>query len=196
MCGRYYIDEDAVTQIQSIVMRAEENLKISGRKDIFPTEKAPVIIRSGYDELSAELFPWGFPGFKDRGLVINARAESVFEKKMFRDSVRRRRCVIPAAGFYEWNREKEKYTFTKESGELLYLAGIYDMYDGENRFVILTTEANESMAEVHERMPLILSKEEMGEWILDDELAEGLLKKVPENLLSSAEYEQQTLKFL
>lgn len=153
MCGRYYIDEDAVTQIQSIVMRAEENLKISGRKDILPTEKAPVIIRSGYEELSAELFPWGFPGFKERGLVINARAESVFEKRMFRDSVRRRRCVI------------------------------------------LTTEANESMTAVHERMPLILSAEEVEEWIFDDDLAEELVKKVPEKLLSSAEYEQQTLKF-
>lgn len=195
MCGRYYIDETAAAEIERIVVRAEESLRMSGKRDIFPSNTAPVIVKNNKDELSVELFPWGLKGFQNKSLIINARAESVMEKKMFRDSVRNRRCVIPAAGFYEWNGKKEKYTFTDGKGKLLYLAGIYDLYDYEKRFVILTTQANDSMIKIHDRMPLILSEEEIEDWIFENELTEELLGKRPEELLGEVEYEQQTLKF-
>lgn len=195
MCGRYYIDETAEAEIRKMVMRVGERLRMSGKMDIYPGSRAPVIIKDRNYELSEELFPWGFPGFQNKGLVINARAESVSEKKMFRDSVQNRRCVIPAAGFYEWNKKKEKYTFTKTDGEILYFAGIYNLYDYENRFVILTTQANESMVRVHDRMPLILSKEEIEDWILDGGRAEEMLGKDSGELVAQSDYEQQVLKF-
>ncbi len=195
MCGRYYIDETAEAEIRKLVMRAEKGIQMYGKMDIYPGSRAPVIIKDRNYELSEELFPWGFPGFQNKGLVINARAESVAEKKMFRDSVQNRRCVIPAAGFYEWNKKKEKYTFTKTDGEILYFAGIYNLYDYENRFVILTTQANESMVRVHDRMPLILSKEEIEDWILDGGRAEEMLGKDSGELVAQSDYEQQVLKF-
>jgi putative SOS response-associated peptidase YedK len=113
------------------------------------------------DGLCCEIKCWGFPGFMDKQLVINARSESAMEKKMFCDAVERRRIVIPAAGFYEWNRQKEKSTFTRKDSSVLYMAGIYRRYEDGDRFAILTTAANESMEPVHDRMPLILDKDEI-----------------------------------
>lgn len=195
MCGRYYIDESTVIQIQGIVMEAERKLNLSVKRDILPSDKAPVIVRRGTDEMASELFPWGFPGFGSGKLIINARAESALERPMFCESVKTRRCVIPAAGFYEWNAKKEKYVITKEKGSVLYLAGLYNLYDNEKRFVILTTAANDSMKYVHERMPLVLEENEVREWLLKDQMASDLLEKIPGRLHAETEYEQQTLKF-
>ncbi len=82
-------------------------------------------------------------------------------KKTFRDSVEHRRIVIPAAWFYEWNRKKEKNIFYRKEQPVLFMAGIYKRYQGEERFVILTTKANASMEPVHDRMPLILEENEI-----------------------------------
>ena len=117
------------------------------------------------DPISAEILKWGFPGFDKGKLLINARAESVKTKSTFADSFASRRCVLPAAGFYEWDRKKEKVTFRLGDKPILYLAGIYRPYGAEKRFVVLTREANDSMRPVHDRMPLILSKEEVRPWV-------------------------------
>ena len=68
------------------------------------------------------------------------------EKGMFREKIHTKRCVIPATGFYEWNRQKEKCEFSRTEQEEMFLAGFYGAFAGENRFVILTTEANPSVA--------------------------------------------------
>ena len=117
---------------------------------------------------------------------------------MFRDNVQCRRVAIPAAGFYEWNQAKEKATFTAEDAEpgkarILYLAGFYGNFDGEDRFIILTTEADESMRDVHHRMPLILEQDEVREWICDDGKLSQFLRKRPEQLKRRMDYEQQRL---
>ena len=116
---------------------------------------------------------------------------------MFRESVLRRRLIIPAAGFYEWNRKKEKVTFTSAVKEqpILYMAGFYNRFGEEDRFVILTTGANGSMADVHERMPLLLKHQELEEWLRDDSRLGEFLHKEPHGLKRKMEYEQQTLFF-
>ena len=76
----------------------------------------------------------------------------------------------------------------------MFLAGFYNLYDGQERFVILTTDANETMP-VHNRMPLILEREEIGDWIFDDIRAKEILHQVPARLKGSSEYVQQTLDF-
>ena len=112
------------------------------------------------------------------------------EKKPCRNSVLHRRCVIAAKGFYEWSKAREKYTFERKDSDVLFLAGCFKMQEGQECFVILTTQANASVEPVHDRMPLILEREEVETWILDDKAAEYLLHKMPVLLERSTEYEQ------
>ena len=103
---------------------------------------------------------------------------------MFRESFLHRRCVVPAAGFYEWNRAGEKAVFEPENKETLYFAGVYRMEKGVPRFVILTTQANESMVKIHDRMPLIIKEEQIEEWRRD----RGFESRCLQASLSAANY--------
>ena len=140
--------------------------------------------------MEAEQMIWGFPRFDSRGILINARAETAMERHTFKESVLHRRCVIPAKGFWEWNRSKEKFSFERLDSQVLFMAGCYDCIDGQNRFVILTTEANSSVKPVHDRMPLILERNELESWVTDDNAVEYFLHKTPTLLERDAEYEQ------
>ena len=191
MCGRYYVDDETAKEIEKIVRSVDEQLKREA-KDIHPTESAPVLV-SSESGIKCEHYKWGFPGIMDKSLVINARSESAIEKKMFSEAVEHRRIVIPAAGFYEWNKHKEKSTFTRRDSKVLYMAGIYSRYDDGNRFVILTTAANESMEPVHDRMPLILDKDDIVPWLTERSKTEVFLAKVPCQLERATEFEQMTL---
>lgn len=128
--------------------------------------------------------------------VFNARAETASEKVMFRDSLSRRRCVVPALGFYEWNRAGEKAVFESMTGELLYFAGCYRFEEGIPRFVIFTTESNQSMKKTHDRMPLILRKEQIETWLDNQGKYLKLLVQAPEALKRTMTYEQQTFDFI
>ena len=99
-------------------------------------------------------------------------------KPMFRRSMAAQRCVIPATSFYEWDAARHKYQFALP-GEPLYLAGLYDNVDGANRFVILTTTPNASMHGIHDRMPLILRRDQIRPWLTDAESALHLLAAPP-----------------
>ncbi|MCD8170488.1 MAG: SOS response-associated peptidase [Clostridiales bacterium] len=143
--------------------------------------------------LGIQKMRWGFKAPGGKGLVFNARSESVLEKRMFRDSVSHRRVAVPVSWFYEWNQSKEKYTFTREDGQVLFLAGSYSKYEDGDHFVILTTQANQSMAPVHSRMPLVLERDQVRDWIMDEDGFRGMLEQVPARLSKSCEYEQQTL---
>ena len=143
--------------------------------------------------IRAERMAWGFPRFDGKGLIINARAESVRERPAFRDSVEQRRCVIFARGFYEWNRSREKFSYEREDAPVLFMAGCFSRWEYGGHFVIITTAANPSVAPVHDRMPLILEPEELGDWVLDDQATESLLHKTPVLLEQRAEYEQMRL---
>lgn len=200
MCGRFYVDDETAKEIQKLVRKIDEQLKKAKLVgDVHPTEFAAVI-EAENRELRATAKRWGFPGFGGQKVLINARAETVMEKRMFRDNVQCRRVAIPAAGFYEWNQANEKATFTAENTEqgkprILYLAGFYGHFDGEDRFIILTTEANESMKDAHHRMPLILEQDEVKEWICDDGKLSQFLRKRPGQLRKQMGYEQQRLAF-
>ena len=200
MCGRFYVDDETAKEIQKLVRKIDAQLKKAKLVgDVHPTEIAAVI-EAENRELRATAKRWGFPGFGNQKVLINARAETVMEKRMFRDNVQYRRIVIPAAGFYEWNQAKEKATFSAEAAEqgrarILYMAGFYGNFEGEDRFIILTTEANESMKDVHHRMPLILEQDEVGAWLCDESRLGSFLKKRPGQLRKTMEYEQQRLAF-
>ena len=200
MCGRFYVDDETAKEIERLTREVDERIKREAKTgDIHPTEMA-VVLSAEHGEIVRNEMRWGFPGIKEAKAIINARAESALEKKMFRQNVLSRRLIIPAAGFYEWNRNREKVTFTageakEKKSSVLYMAGFYGCMEGENRFVILTTAANASMQEVHNSMPVILEREEIEAWLFQSERLEELLKKVPAPLVKKAEYEQQCLSF-
>lgn len=193
MCSRYYFDDDTMNDILNIVEETDASLRgMRVNRDIYPTDDAAVMIRST-DGIKLTGIRWGYPGINGSGVIINARAESVLEKKMFRGGIRHRRAVIPARCFYEWSRNKEKNTFRRKDRDTVCMAGFYDLTDGGERFVIITTRANTSMIKVHDRMPLILEKGQIKDWLSNDSAVEYLLGQTPVLLGRETEYEQQTL---
>lgn len=192
MCGRYYVDDDILDDIKELVKDIQHSADSLASRDIHPGEMA-LVLKNGSEGLLFETMKWGFPQYGKKGLIINARSETALDKKMFRESVLYRRCVILACHFYEWDAEKNKAIFQRENGKLLYMAGFYHMVQNEVRFVILTTQANQSVSPVHERMPLVLEKEEVKDWIGNAEMVQPLLHKVPLLLKRIQKYEQQSL---
>lgn len=161
--------------------------------DVYPSDRASVLVSAENSPIVCDM-NWGFPGHNGNSLLINARAETALEKKTFKESVMHRRCVIPAGGFYEWNWKKEKFSFRRmDHAPLLFMAGCFNLYDGKNRFVILTTHANVSMEPVHDRMPMILERNEIEDWLSDDGCAVELLQKESPLLERSTDYEQMSL---
>ncbi len=200
MCGRYYVDDKTAREIETLVWQADErnrqeSLRAVSRikaADLYPGNNAPVLSKKG-GSICCEWQHWGFPGFEGKKLIFNARCESAPEKPLFRDSIRRRRIVIPASWFYEWNRRKEKNTFYRSDMPVLFMAGLCRQYEDGEHFVILTTAANASMEPVHDRMPLILEDQEIAEWIFDDAKTERILHHIPCLLERKTEYEQLSL---
>ncbi len=192
MCSRYYINNEALDE----TIKLFPDIKYSGvgitAHDVRPSEMAPILARNDTGFVLDEM-RWGFPQFGRKGLIINARSETALEKRIFSESVLQRRCVIPARHFYEWDARKDRHTFQKGDGLVLYMAGFYNLFDEELRFVILTTQANTSMQPVHDRMPLILERNEVESWICDDAATQFLLKKTPLPLKQYQDYEQQSL---
>lgn len=171
MCGRYFFSNDSDDAMMVAINKAMER-NYSGQYktgEIFPGDVAPAVVeRQG--KIVAVPAGFGFPGFEKNRLIINARSETAAEKKTFADSLRSRRAVLPASGFYEWNhrdREKTKYYFTVSTMPTLYLCGIYKLIDGAYRFVILTRPANESMLEIHDRMPVIVGEADVRSYLTD-----------------------------
>lgn len=187
MCGRYNFTVEQNEEIQEILEKV--NAKFHGKEarmgEVFPTNLSPILVEER-KEISPILSAWGFPKFDQKGVIINARSETAFEKRTFRDSLLNRRCIVPSTGFYEWNSEKQKYLFRLEGTNTLYMAGLYMQYGDERRYVILTTEANESMKDIHTRMPLVIPKQEIDTWILDYSATNDLLKRVPPQLIKEA----------
>lgn len=193
MCGRYYIDEEMAREIQKVVREVDEQLRREKLGyDIHPSQRAPALTGEG-GALVAAWQTWGYPGFSGSKVIFNARAESVMEKRMFRQGIRHRRIVVPCAWFYEWNKNKEKIVFSRKDSPALFMAGFCSRFEDGDRFVILTTQANESMKGVHERMPLILERDQLKDWALDDKAAVDILGQRPALLEKRAEYEQQSL---
>ncbi len=175
MCGRYTLSTpgDAVAEL----LQLEPAPQLAPRYNIAPTQESAVVRQTGDRRVLLPL-RWGLvpywaaePGIGNR--MINARSESAAEKPAFRSSLRRRRCLVPADGFYEWRRTpagKQPYLIRLVTGEPFAFAGLWDRWvphEGEpiESFTILTTRPNELMAKVHDRMPVILPPRHHGPWL-------------------------------
>lgn len=179
MCGRYNLTSDPEAWLGDRVLNRVERVW-QPAYNIAPRTVQPVV-RLDADG-RAELVPmsWGFvprwasPG-KNLKPQINARSEQAASKPMFRASMRDRRCLVPATGFYEWRstpRGKEPYHIHLHGRPFL-MAGIWDNGSldspeaSEPSFAILTTEANEAVASLHDRMPVIVSIANLDAWLKD-----------------------------
>lgn len=177
MCGRYtFFTDKELQEADEIIEQISNEVLLEHMRagEIFPTNVAPILLPEN-DIVIPRLMVWGFPGFRNKGVIINARSETAREKKIFGSSLERRRCIVPSTGFYEWNAQKSKYLFNMPDSRMLYMAGIYSRFDEEDRFVILTAAANASMAEVHGRMPVVIPKERIRDWIFDLDKTDDLL---------------------
>lgn len=179
MCGRY-----------TIIAKAEEiekrfNVEVPEayipRYNAAPTQILPVITNERPEGVS--LFQWGLiPGWaKDKSIgskLLNARSETLAEKASFKTALKRRRCLVLSDGFYEWKRTPKKtkipyHIFLKNKG-LFAFAGLWETYREDDQqtlhtFTIITTSANSTISNIHQRMPVILTPEMEQVWLNIDE---------------------------
>lgn len=162
-----------------------------------PSQKLPVITNQEPDKLS--FFKWGLIPFwsKDPKIgykLINTRSESITEKPSFKNAFKKRRCLIPANGFYEWRKDENKTPFRifLKSEEIFSMAGIWETWkDGKGRpvhtFSIITTSPNSLMKKIHNRMPVILSPDSEKIWLhsKDESELQNLLRPFDENEMAT-----------
>lgn len=179
MCGRFYLDVD-FDEVLRHYFDVVNDYPINEYepREIFPSNQIPVVHRGKKVDRTIHLMKWGFaPSFMNK-LLINARSETVYEKKLFKEAFFRRRCLVPASGYYEWEKkmdennkiQKIKHSFERPDQKIFSMAGIYDRFfdkDGQAFWAvtILTQAATEQVSHIHDRMPLILDREMEKNWI-------------------------------
>ena len=178
MCGRFvgYRDIEAL-KAHFPIDRVEATL--SPNYNVTPTQNIPVIVRQDGENV-LRTFRWGLVPFwaKDPSIgnrMINARSETVDSKPSFRNAFKKRRCLIPADGFYEWKGTKgakQPVYITLPDGEPFGFAGLWEIWDDKGKAdeplytcTIITTEASQSVKDIHHRMPVILKPEAFKDWI-------------------------------
>lgn len=177
MCGRYMFEPKRNSEIARIYELATQAGYEPTTGEIFPSDQAALVIAK-QQQVQVVAMKWGFPGFHTGQLIINARSESVTEKKMFAKSFQSRRCVYPTSDFFEWTPDKQKYWFNyKDQPDPLYIGGFYNIFDGTPQSILMTTVPNDSVSVIHNRMPLILKKSEIRAWLMDDRFANDFLTR-------------------
>ena len=183
MCGRYLFDPmtgelDEYWQIIADVAKKQEKYKEQeiATGEVFPSNNVLTLGANKNNEVVPGITKWGFEGFKKGQLFINARSESVEEKKTFSNHFRERRIVFPMNGFYEWDSDKKKFLFSGDN-EVIYVAGFYRMHENVAESIIMTTKPNATVSPIHDRMPLIVDKKDIEKWVLDLDFAREYLKR-------------------
>jgi len=179
MCGRYAFDDiedifEARTFLEEIVSNiGSEKAAAVKTGEVFPSETAAVLAQG----IGHTAFAWGYPLQGTKRIIINARSETVLDKPMFRKSLAKHKCLVACTGFFEWKTVqggKQKYIIRPKGEDFFYLAGLYERFyiggQAQARFVIITAPANESMAEIHERMPLMVPVRCADEWLNSEAL--------------------------
>lgn len=199
MCGRYSFAPDLKIVNEHYDITADPEAA-APNYNCAPTQLLPVISNETPQKL--EKYRWGLIPFwaKDAAIgnrMINARAETLAEKPAFRSAFRKRRCLIPADAFYEWFRpsqgkRKIPYRIFLRNQQVFSIAGIWESWkDAEAReirsFSIITTEPNQMMKEIHNRMPVIIPKNAEETWLYSDTKTEllSLLKPYPSDEMNA-----------
>jgi putative SOS response-associated peptidase YedK len=200
MCGRYAIT--TVPEAMRALFRYLNQPNFPPRYNVAPTQPVPIVrIFEGKREFA--LVRWGLiPSWvkdpRSFTLLINARGESVNEKPAFKNAMKRRRCLFPADGFYEWNRanaRKQPWFVRLKSGEPMAFAGLWESWMGPNgeeqeTAAIVTTRASASIAHIHDRMPVIVPPDAFDFWLdpnVDGETAAALIAPAPDAAIEAYE---------
>jgi len=193
MCGRFalYASAEELEDTFGIMLPAP----VIACYNIAPGQQI-LAVRGDADGRRGAALRWGLvPAWAKAPSIgyrlINARSETVAEKPAFRNAFRRRRCLIPASGFYEWTRDsrRQPYYFTPRDGGLCAFAGLWEVWTSpEDRVLesctILTAESNEPVSRIHPRMPVMIGGDDFDAWLLgDNETAQSLLTPTGSNLL-------------
>lgn len=184
MCGRYHQHKprEALDLMFEIGQVLDDLAEFRPRFNVAPTQRAPIVRALPDGTRTLSLLHWGLiPAWakpdtarKDAAKLINARAETAPDKPSFRDAVRKRRCLVPATGFYEWRREgtavKQPFNLTPVNGVFFAFGGLWSRWtppDGPpvETFSILTCAANEDVRDLHDRMPVLLPPEAWSAWL-------------------------------
>ena len=191
MCGRFSLDTTKTEIAREF--KCKEVAYSGGRYNIAPSQNITVVTNAGENN-EALLMRWGLIPHWVKSLdswksnLINARMETVSEKPSFRDAFKKRPCLIPVSGFYEWDKNKQPYYFDREKS-LFALAGIWESWhDSEENLLsctILTTKAQDAVSKVHHRMPVIIPAEYYDLWLADIDVGERkkLLESLPQTEL-------------
>lgn len=188
MCGRYGLYDIGDSEL------LEEYLgdSFTPNYNAAPTQSMPVITNSDGKQ-TVKIMHWGIERTLGQNVeknLFNTRSEKALER-FWGKTVRTHRCLIPANGFYEWQKSKDgkiPYWIHSPKESLLYFAGIYDVdSDGQEHYSIMTTTPNEEMSKLHDRMPVILDDNARDLWLqseeTDDELLSELLRPLPDTSL-------------
>lgn len=183
MCGRYTLTQ--VPEASAVIYPETEKIALIPRFNVAPTQLMPVIPMT--DPSHIHFYRWGLiPHWaKDPKIgykMINARSETLLEKPAFKTPFREARCLVPADGFYEWKSTiggKQPFRITLQDESLFYFAGLYSLWrspEGKNiwTYTVITTEPNELMIDIHDRMPAILDPAGAERWLSSIESAEDL----------------------
>ncbi len=200
MCGRYALYESEAV-LAGLFDLPTDQVQLQRRFNIAPTQPAVIVAEDAEGKRRLTPARWGLiPRWAKAasigGRMINARSESVADKPAFAEAFRRRRCLVPASGFYEWRRMagggKQPFYIRSADGSPLALAGLWEAWRDPSgagdltTFTILTTEANATIAGLHDRMPVIVPPESIGSWLSERTSREELhahLRPAPENRL-------------
>lgn len=179
MCGRYVVNTTKEILKKKFKVKDVPDVKLE-RFNIAPTQDV-IAVRSFEGEREITTLRWGLiPSWaKDEKMaskMINARSETVTEKPSYRQAFQKRRCLIPTSGFYEWQKSKDgkqPFYFYMKENDLFAFAGLWESWrNTESEIIetctILTTEANEVLKPVHERMPVIISESYYDLWLDED----------------------------
>jgi putative SOS response-associated peptidase YedK len=201
MCGRYVItfSPEAIRAL----FRYLEQPDFPARYNVAPTQPVP-IVRMAQGARSFALVRWGLiPAWvkdpRNFTLLINARGETVGDKPAFRNAMRRRRCLFPADGFYEWQaggERKRPYFIRPRAGGPIAFAGLWETWTGPNgeeveTACIVTTSANRTLVPIHDRMPVVITPEAFDLWLdcahVEAATAAALIAPAPENRFEAYE---------
>lgn len=186
MCGRYSftLPPEAIREL----FRVTTGLNLQPRYNVAPTDQMPVIGLEPNGERALKVFRWGLIPWWSKAMPksapqINARSEGIATSKMFGEAFHKRRCLVPADGFYEWRKDKSDkrpWRIVDPDRPAFAFAGVWEGWrkpDGEvmRSFAIITTGANEQLAPIHDRMPVILKREDEDAWLDPDNSEPKLL---------------------
>ncbi|MBW3601945.1 MAG: SOS response-associated peptidase [Actinobacteria bacterium] len=193
MCGRFVSATDRDGLVRFFVVDEREADELPASWNVAPTDPAYGVVQRGGRRL-LRVFRWGLVprwASDDAGgaRLINARDDSVADSPAFRDSFRRRRCLVPANGFYEWEKTgglRLPWYFQRSDGQLLALAGIEARRGHLRTCAVITTAANGDVEAIHDRMPVLLERDDWDAWLAadtDPDEAQRLLTPPPDGAL-------------